>query len=294
MRDSLRLGRVSGIPIGVHWSLLGFGLFAIVNLAFSLYPVFAPGSGTIAYLTAATLGVIGLFASILLHELGHSLVAQREDISVDGITLWLLGGVARLDREPDSPGAAFRVAAAGPAVSVVLAVMAGLATYGVYALGFGDLLFVTVGYLALANASLALFNLLPALPLDGGRILQSWLWHRNGNRHRATISAARLGRLLGGIAIVVGLFELFSGSSTGIWTMMLGWFVRRSATAERRHARRRLRAEQRPPRPRPVWLWPPHVPIPPPGSAPFPPPPGAAPFRPGAVVLEVDSWPTGN
>lgn len=248
MRDTFRLGNIRGITLGVHWSLLLFGALAISNLANGLLPSLAPGFTLFAYGTNAAIAVVGLFGSILLHELGHALVAQRADVEVDGITLWLLGGVARLKSDARTAGDAFRIAAAGPVVSVGLGVIGGALALAAWWIEAPALLVVLLGYLAVVNAGLALFNLIPALPLDGGRILQAYLWNRNGDPLDATISAAKVGHTLGSLAVGLGLLQVFTGAGNGLWTMLLGWFVLSGAKRERRRAEAEKRRRQPP-----VW-----------------------------------------
>ncbi len=234
MKQSLRLGTVSGIPVGLNWGLLVIALIYLTSLATGFLPSAAPGSTTGAYWIVATLGVGLFFASILAHELGHSIVAQREGIQVRAITLWLLGGIAEIEKEAPSPGAELRIAAAGPAVSIALAgVFAGVG-YAL-AVAFGSSLFATMlVWLGLVNGVLALFNLIPAAPLDGGRILAAFLWWRTGNPHLARARAALAGQAFGGIVLAVGTLMLLDGS--GFWLLILGWFLMGGATAERRRA----------------------------------------------------------
>ncbi|MGI9622108.1 MAG: site-2 protease family protein [Acidimicrobiales bacterium] len=234
MKQSLRLGTISGIPVGLNWGLLIIAVLYLMSLATGFLPNAVPGATTTAYWLVATGGVAMFFASILAHELGHSLVAQREGIRVKAITLWLLGGVAEIEKEAGSPGAEFRIAAAGPAVSVVLA--AAFAGAG-FALGsvFGSGLVATMlVWLGLVNGILAVFNLVPAAPLDGGRILTAALWWRSGNPHRARATAATVGQWFGGLMLAVGVFTFFSGGT--FWLLILGWFLMAGASAEKRRA----------------------------------------------------------
>lgn len=251
MKATFSLGRVSGIPIGLHWSVLVLGLFASYNLAVNFLPIASPGGTTAWYLFAAIIGVVGLGGSVLLHELGHALVAQRDGVSVRSINLWALGGAAHLGSQPPTPRSALRISAAGPAVSFALALATGIPAL---ALGFLSsvqgamaLPVTLLGYLGLVNLGLTFFNLLPALPLDGGRILQALLWKRSDNRETATISAAGVGRFLGGALVAVGLLLMFTGNN-GLFTVLIGFFIRAGAAAERRAARaviRRREAEAR-------------------------------------------------
>lgn len=244
--DTFSLGRIRGMTLGFHWSLLVFGIFAATNIAGGFLPQLVPGYGPTAYILAATAAVVGLFISIGLHELGHAFAAQRAGVEVDGITLWLLGGVARLKSEASSAGDAFRIAAAGPAVSLALAAGGALSAFVLSAAGTSSLLVALAGYLGVVNLGLAVFNLIPALPLDGGRILQSYLWHRDGDRLNATISAAKIGNGLGWLGVGLGIAQLLSGVGTGLWTILIGWFVLSGASRERRAAEREKRRKQKP------------------------------------------------
>jgi len=236
--NTITLGRLRGISIGIHWSVAFFAAFVAWNLATFFYPEFAPGYDGLTYALWGFVAAASLSGSILAHELGHATTAQRRGIGIDGITLWLLGGVARMKRQADTPRDAFAIAAAGPAVSVGLALIAGGLAIGSALVAASPLVVATLGYLALVNAGLALFNMLPALPLDGGRILQSWKWHRGGDREVATVDAARIGRLFGFALVGLGLAQLFGGLGNGLWTIMLGFFVATRARAEGRHAER--------------------------------------------------------
>lgn len=235
MRQSLRLGSISGIPVGLNWGLLVIAALYTINLAVGVLPDTAPGASGATYWFFSLVGVVAFFGSILAHELGHSVVAQRNGIPVRAITLWLLGGVAELEREADDPGVEFRVAVAGPAVSVALALLFGGMAWFVSTFLGGAVLGATLGYLALLNGALALFNMIPAAPLDGGRVLSAALWKRSTNRHEARARAARAGELFGSFLLVVGIVGLFLGAGTFIMAI-LGVFLRTAATAERRHA----------------------------------------------------------
>lgn len=246
MSHSIRLGRIAGIRVGLHWSVAIFAAFISWNLATLYFPEFAPGHSGIVYALSGLAAAVLLGASILAHELGHSLVALRRGVPIRSITLWLMGGVAHMGREARTPRHAFEIAAAGPAVSVAVAVAAGLGAITAAVVGLGALTVATLGYLALVNAGLALFNLIPALPLDGGRILHAWKWHRGGDREVATVDAARIGRMFGFGIIAFGLFQLFAGTGSGLWSILLGLFVLGQAGAERRRAQRRIAQRNRP------------------------------------------------
>lgn len=235
MRQSLRLGSISGIPVGINWGLLLIAAFYTFNLAVGVLPSAVPDASALGYWIFAAMNVVVFFGSVLAHELGHSVVAQRNGIRVKEITLWLLGGVAQLEKEADDPGVEFRIAVAGPAVSVALAVgFAGLA----FALGpayGGGLLTFSLGYLAVVNGALAIFNMIPAAPLDGGRVLASLLWWRSNDRHRSRATAAWVGEAFGTGLLIVGVIGFFMGAGTFVLAI-LGFFLRTAAGAERRRA----------------------------------------------------------
>ncbi len=243
MRPTIRLGTIFGIDIGLHWSIVAIGFVIVSALTGTVLPALVPGLTGAAYLMAAAATAVLFLGSIVAHELGHAVVAQRNDIAVRGITLFALGGVASLEREPDDPGAAARIALAGPAVSVAIGVAALAGSGLIGSLGFGALTTAAFAWLGIINLVLAAFNMIPALPLDGGRVLQAALWKRNGERHQATISAANLGRWFGWAIVALGLWQ-FSQTGAGLWTALVGWFVVMSAKSEGFRARWELHQEQ--------------------------------------------------
>jgi Zn-dependent protease/predicted transcriptional regulator len=222
------VGRVRGIDIRLSWSVVVIVVVVAWSLADGLLPEFAEGYTTGEYWFAAVVLSVAFLAGLLAHELGHSLVAAREGVVVDSITLWLFGGVARLATSPTTPRCAIRIAAAGPAVSVALGITSIAA-----ALVSGGLVGVGLGWYGAINLMLAGFNLLPAFPMDGGRIYQAWLWARSGDEVAATRKAAAVGHAIGGALVVLGLLEvLFAGAVGGVWLALIGWFVREAARAE--------------------------------------------------------------
>jgi Zn-dependent protease len=233
MRPQFRLGSIAGIPIGVNLGAVLIAVLLSLMLAFGLFPYLYPGGSASTYLVAGVL-TAGLFgASLLAHELAHALTARRRGIVVEDITLWLLGGMARLRNAADSPRAELAVAAVGPAISAVLAgglsALAGL----LGTMGISGVPVAVLDYVAGANLLLALFNLLPAAPLDGGRILQAVVWWRTGDRARGTRVAATAGRWLGVGVAGIGAFLLFTDAAlNGIWLAMIGGFIAMAATAE--------------------------------------------------------------
>jgi Zn-dependent protease len=178
--------------------------------------------------SAGLLMALLLFASVLLHELGHSLVARSQGIKVNSITLFIFGGVASIDRESKTPGQSFQVAIAGPAVSFALyGLLYGLAQV-FPSTSIGQVLALD---LARINLILGLFNLIPGLPLDGGQVLKAAVWKLTGSRFQGVRWAAQTGKFLGGLAIAVGLFFVLQGQPFAIWLTLIGWFVYRNANA---------------------------------------------------------------
>jgi Zn-dependent protease len=235
---SFQLARIFGIRIGVDFSWF-LVLFLIIYWRTQDYEQVVPGSNAFVL---AVISALLFFLSILLHELGHALVAIRNGIPILGIDLWMFGGVAKLGRDSDSPGVEFRIAAAGPLVTVVIAAVCfgvGAATEGGMSEIVDDIFLnqdqsaaaAVLGHLALVNAALLVFNLIPAFPLDGGRIARAIAWKLTGDRNRATRFAARLG-LLGGYAMVAGGGLLLIGTGDvvgGIWLAFIGFFLAAAA-----------------------------------------------------------------
>jgi Zn-dependent protease/predicted transcriptional regulator len=237
MDESIRLGRVAGIRVGLNWSVLVTFWLVTWLLASTALPDAAPGHPRATYWAFAVAGAVMFLTSLFLHELAHAIVARRNGVTVRGITLWLFGGVARLDTDAVTPGAELRIALAGPGTSVAL----GFAWFGIAAVvsaldvGIAAVLF---GWLAFINIVLALFNLLPAAPLDGGRVLHALLWRRHGDALRATVTAARAGRIFAFVLVGLGLLEFFAGGVLGgIWLVFLGWFLLSAARAEEESTR---------------------------------------------------------
>jgi Zn-dependent protease/predicted transcriptional regulator len=232
MIGGIRIGRIFGIPIYLHptWFLV----FLLVTWALTarLQSEHADWS-TAAQLLAASLTSALFFLSILLHELGHSVLALRHRVPVRSITLFIFGGVALMEREPESSGAELQIAIAGPIVSALLALgFSGLA----HVAGSDSLLGSLAGWLAFINAGVALFNLLPGYPLDGGRVLRAFLWARTGDRDRATRVAANAGQWMAYAFIAFGALQVFHGDIGGLWIAFIGWFLLSAATATIRQA----------------------------------------------------------
>ncbi|MGZ4615954.1 MAG: site-2 protease family protein [Actinomycetes bacterium] len=236
MKGSLRIGRPGGVSVYVHWTLLV--LFALVAWVISsaTLPRAYPGNPPWAYALAGFVGAAVFLVALLAHEVSHAIVARHHGIEVDSITLWLLGGVARLGGEAADPQAELRIAGVGPLVSLVIGGILGLAAIVLAAAGVSGLPVGTLSWLAGINVLLAVFNLIPAAPLDGGRVLRALLWRWRGDRRWASLVAARAGRLFGLILIALGLSEfLVTGAIGALWLAAIGWFVMGAAAAEEQH-----------------------------------------------------------
>jgi Zn-dependent protease/CBS domain-containing protein len=237
MNETFRLGRVRGIPIGVNWSVLVILWILAWSLAASYLPTAEPGYRTAEYWMVGVAAALVFLASLLAHELGHALVAIRSGVGVHGITLWLFGGVSKLDREATTPDAELRIALTGPAVSLGIAALAGVGALGADAAGAPDLLVAALMWLATINVVLGVFNLMPAAPLDGGRVLRAVLWRRRGDHLSATISASNAGRAFGFVLIGLGVLQAAAGAAgSGLWLVFLGWFLLSAARAEQTQA----------------------------------------------------------
>lgn len=238
MHSSFRIARVRGIDIGANWTWLLVVALIVWSLADGVFPETNPGLSDGAYLWMAGIAAALFFTSLLLHELGHAIQAQREGMVIDGITLWVFGGVAKFRGSFPSAGAEFRIAIAGPLVSLALgALFVAAALFVPFPPEADGVLF----WLGQINFMLLLFNMLPALPLDGGRVLRATLWQRRKDFLSATRSAARLGIFFGQFLIVGGLVLLFTvGAFGGVWLAFIGWFLVGAAEAERRSAEARV------------------------------------------------------
>jgi Zn-dependent protease len=209
---SLHIGRYLGIPVRIHWSTALVAVFFGVSLASQL------GSAL-----AGSIAIVVFFLSIIAHEFGHALVARRYGVVTESIDLWALGGVARLDREPPTARAEGLIAVAGPVVSLVL----GISTL---ALGFATSSAV-LGWLGVVNLALAIFNMLPGAPLDGGRVLRAIRWARTGDKYRAMREAGNAGRVLGWSMVIIGVALMLYGTG-GIFVSVVGLFIATAARAE--------------------------------------------------------------
>jgi Zn-dependent protease/CBS domain-containing protein len=237
MRQSFSLGRISGIQIGVNWSVLVIVVLLAYGLAVGQFPAAAPHHPVAEYWFAAVVTAVAYMGSLLAHELAHSLVARRNGVQVEGITLWLLGGVSRLQGEVADPAAEVRIAGVGPLVSLILGVVFSLVAWGVHAAGVRGVLVAALAWLGGINILLAVFNVIPAAPLDGGRLLRAVLWRITGDRLKAAVWSARSGQVFGWALVAVGGYLVLVGRNySWLWFVLLGWFLISAATAESQQA----------------------------------------------------------
>lgn len=232
VNESVRLGRIAGIQVGVHWSVLAILALVVFVLAARWLPITAPDRSTAEYIGTAVVAGLLFMASLLAHEVSHAVLARRNGLGVDRIVLWLFGGVALLRGEPATPGADLRIAGVGPLVSALLGVGFWVLYELAAAAAAGALVVATLWWLAFINIVLAAFNLVPAAPLDGGRVLRAVVWRWTGNRQRAAVLAARAGRLFGVVLIALGLVQVLLVGIEGLWLALIGWFLVAAARAE--------------------------------------------------------------
>jgi Zn-dependent protease len=229
------LFRIFGFEVKIDWSWLILGALIVWSLATGLFPVWYKGLTKGDYWAMGVAGAVGLFLSIVFHELWHSLVARRFGLNMRGITLFLFGGVSEMADEPPSPKAEFFLAVAGPVSSVVLAALFLAIGYVLRGGGPVTATNAVLSYLGYLNLVLAVFNLIPAFPLDGGRVLRAVLWGAWNDLRRATRTASAIGAGLGAGLMFLGVVQfLMGGSIGGIWTFIIGMFVRTAARSSYR------------------------------------------------------------
>ncbi|MFY9814483.1 MAG: site-2 protease family protein [Dehalococcoidales bacterium] len=243
MRGSWRVGRIAGIEVGIHYTWL-LALFIFTWLLGQGFSTTYPGWYTYFYWIAGFLATFTLFLSVLIHELAHSLVARSRGLAVSSITLFILGGVSNLAQEPENPGVEFYMAIVGPLTSLALGFIFWVIWYFITKTWVLPVFSVNIpankqslglaitGFLAYTNIALAIFNLLPGFPLDGGRVFRSILWRATGNLYRATNIASVIGRVFGwgfiALGVVLAIFTQF-GFLNGLWFVFLGWFLNSAA-----------------------------------------------------------------
>lgn len=235
---SVRPWRLFGIPIHLDASWLVVATLISWSLASRYFPLQYPGVAPWLYWVMGASAAVLLFACILLHELGHSLVAQRHGLPVACVTLFMFGGVSQIADEPARPAVEFKVALAGPAVSLLIAAACLLAVASMPLETAGHLVVAALlRYLGTINVVLAVFNLLPGFPLDGGRILRAALWAWTGSLRRATRASSLLGGAFGLGLLAFGIWAAVQGSwVAGLWYVFLGLFLRSAALASYRRA----------------------------------------------------------
>ena len=236
MRSSFRIATIRGIEIGVHYSWVLVFVLVAWTLAVGFFPLQYPGLGTGTYWAMGFVASLLLFVSVLIHELAHSLVAQTRGLTVTSITLFVFGGVSNISSEPTNAPDELLISAVGPISSLVL----GGIFWGIW-LGTGDgggPIQGVIVYLAGINVLLAIFNLVPGFPLDGGRVFRAIIWWASGNFQTATRVAVGAGHVVAFIFILGGIFLIFTGAFlSGIWLILIGWFLNSAAEASGRETR---------------------------------------------------------
>lgn len=244
---SVQLFRIFGFSVGVDLSWIIIAVLVTWTLAVGVFPNMLAGLSSGMYWWMGAIGALGLFASIVVHELSHSLVARQFGLEMRGITLFVFGGVAEMTEEPKSPMAEFAMAVAGPIASVAIALLCFFAVWALQPVAFGTPLLAVLTYLGFINLLLAAFNMIPAFPLDGGRILRSILWWIKGNLRWATSVTSTLGSLFGLVLVFLGVFAFIRGNFiAGLWYFLIGLFLRNAAQASYQHLLMRQALEGEP------------------------------------------------
>lgn len=242
MRGSFTIGRVFGVQIGIHYTWLLAFFFITWSLSQFFFRQLFPGWGSVTYWLVGAGAALLLFICVLIHELSHTLVAIRRGMKVSSIVLFIFGGVSNLEGEPEKAGTEFVMAIAGPVSSLVLGgIFYGLA-YALNASGDNSSpLFAIMYYLAFVNVALAIFNIVPGFPLDGGRVLRSIIWGATKNLRTATTIAGNIGRLFGWALIAIGILNIFGqnvwifgAGLSGLWLVFIGWFLTSAADSAMR------------------------------------------------------------
>lgn len=229
---AIKIGKIAGIPIALDYSWLVIFVLMAWTIGFYLMPATYPGLSIYDYLLIGVFSSVLLFASVLVHELAHSMVAKRNGLRIRRITLFLLGGVSEIEEEPRDASVELRMSLAGPLTSFALAGASGLAWYGSASLGASVLLQAPLQYATLVNIVVGAFNLIPAFPMDGGRVLRALLWMRNQDVLSSTRTASLVGRAFafammgGGLLLLLGIDFI-----TGLWLVFIGWFISNGSQA---------------------------------------------------------------
>jgi Zn-dependent protease/predicted transcriptional regulator len=235
MDGAFTVGRIAGIPIRIHFTWVFILALMIWSLGAVEFPTAYPHWSQRAYWVSATAAALLLFVSVLLHELSHALVSVSRGIKVQSITLFIFGGVTQISEEARTPDAELGVAVVGPATSLVLGGI--LLAVGLGVGGPSEQVAAVINYLGSINIILGAFNLLPAFPLDGGRVLRAALWRRNNDLSRATVTATTVSRRIGILMIVGGVLATFVGAGFGgLWIAFIGWYIEGAARQTQQQA----------------------------------------------------------
>ncbi|MEA5507289.1 site-2 protease family protein [Halotia wernerae UHCC 0503] len=230
--QGFRLGSIFGFEIRIDLSWLVIFFLVLWTLSAGIFPSDYPGLSNATYFGMGIVATLLFFASLLAHELSHSFVARAKGIFVEGITLFIFGGVSRTRMDAETPGDEFQIAGVGPLTSVVLAGLFGLFWYIGTIAGWSVVVTGVAAYLAYINLALAIFNMLPGFPLDGGRVFRSILWKYTGNLKKATQIASIAGKWLGYLLIFLGVWQMFGYAIlSGLWFILIGWFLHNAAEA---------------------------------------------------------------
>lgn len=225
-KNAIKIFSIYGIDIRIDPSWLLIAALFVWNLSAQYFPQLLPGLSQTTYISLGIVATLGFFGSLLLHELAHSVVAISFGLKITGITLFIFGGVAGLKSEPKNARSEFWIAVAGPAMSFALAIFGNLMANIMTNLGASEPVIVLFAYLGLANLVLAIFNLVPAFPMDGGRVLRAFLWYLKSDLEYATRIASQLGSILGVGFMALGLFLVVNGAGVGgFWLILIGFFV---------------------------------------------------------------------
>ncbi|MFA6170787.1 MAG: site-2 protease family protein [Candidatus Margulisiibacteriota bacterium] len=235
MKKTFKVLTLFDIPVEINYTWFIVFALVIFTLAGGYFPETDPGLNYPAYLMMAVVSSLLLFTSLLAHEFSHSVVAMRNDLPIHGITLFIFGGIAHLEKEPETPWVEFKMAIAGPLMSFGLGLFFFFLTQLLLRYNVPSYVISMSNYLFIVNLAVALFNLIPGFPLDGGRVLRSILWKIMGNLSRATRIASGIGRALAFLIMAYGFFLVFAGLFlNGLWFIFIGYFVQESAEASYR------------------------------------------------------------
>ncbi|MDI6731331.1 MAG: site-2 protease family protein [Candidatus Margulisbacteria bacterium] len=230
MKNTFKLTTLFNIPIDINYTWFVIVGLVIFTLANGYFPLAAPELGPLAWWLMAVISAFLLFASLLAHELAHSLIAIRNNLPIHGITLFIFGGVAHMNREPQSPKVELKMAIAGPIMSFALAIIFYLITNLLTLFHFSTVFFSITTYLFIINFMVGTFNLIPGFPLDGGRVLRAVLWHFCKDIRQATSVASTIGKGFAFFLMAVGFLKLIGGAIlSGIWLLFLGLFLAEAA-----------------------------------------------------------------